>query len=174
MTRLPHGPRSPRARLGWAVGAQLALAGGLMLPLVPDHFGATTVTLRTEPVDPRDLLRGQYLVLGYSVSRVRAGAGVEEGRPAYVPLTRGSDGVWTGSEALAQRPASGVFLKGQVGWVSGGRASLNYGLERFYLSESAALQQERLGTAGLLASVKVARSGRARLVGLSRNGAAIR
>ena len=173
MSRLAW-PRTPRARLGWAVGAQLALAGGLLLPLVLDSFGAATVTLKTEPVDPRDLLRGRYLILGYGVSRARAGSGVEEGRPAYVPLTRGADGVWSGGEALARRPASGVFLKGQVQWLSGGRAFLNYGLERFYLSEGAAPQQERLGTAGLLASVQVARSGRARLLGLSRDGVEIR
>ena len=76
--------------------------------------------------------------------------------------------------ATAERPASGVFLRGRVQWVEGGRAVLNYGLERFYVSEDAARLEEERGASGLRARVRVAPSGRARLLGLSRDGVEIR
>lgn len=45
--------------LGWIVAGRIALLRS------PD-----TVTLRTEPVDPRDLFRGDYVTLAYGISRL--------------------------------------------------------------------------------------------------------
>ena len=44
--------------------------------------GAPTVLLQTRPVDPRDLLRGDYMILNYEVSRVP----LPEGSPAEAAL----------------------------------------------------------------------------------------
>lgn len=165
---------TPRGRLGLAVAAQLGLVGGLVSPAVLDGFGAREVLLKTAPVDPRDLLRGQYLTLGYPVSRVEAGPGVQSGRVAYVPLERGPDGFWTGKRAVSARPGSGVFLRGRVLWTNGGKATLNYGIERFYLSEDGARVEEGRGAAGLRARVRVSPSGRARLLELWRGETRIR
>ena len=45
----------------------------------------TEVTLKTEPVDPRDLLRGDYVVLGYALLR-----GYSLGEHPAVPLGEAS------------------------------------------------------------------------------------
>ena len=49
-----------------------------------------TIRLRTVPVDPRDLLRGDYVILGYEISRIPDAAGntgVTDGR-CFVLLRR--------------------------------------------------------------------------------------
>src|SRR5688500_4585292 len=61
----------------------------------------TEVILATVPVDPRDLFRGDYVVLNYEISSLHA-CEPKEGRDAYVALTEDGDGVW--------RPSSGVAL----------------------------------------------------------------
>ena len=167
-------PVGSRERLGLAVAAQLLLVGGLLSPALLDSVGAQEVMLETVPVDPRDLLRGQYLTLGYRVSRVQAGPDVKGGQFAYVPLHKSVNGLWTGERAVASRPGTGVFLRGRVQWISAGQATLNYGVERFYLSEEAARIEEGRGAAGLRARVRVAPSGRARLLELWRENARIR
>jgi len=156
------------------VAAQLLLVAGLLSPALLDSVGAQEVILETAPVDPRDLLRGQYLTLGYRVSRVQAGPDVKDGQVAYVPLEKGRSGVWTGERAVANRPETGVFLRGRVQRISADQANLNYGIERFYLSEEAARVEEGRGAAGLRARVRVAPSGRARLLELWRENAQIR
>ena len=40
-----------------------------------ERASATVVLLETVPVDPRDLLRGDYMILGYKIGRVPAPAG---------------------------------------------------------------------------------------------------
>ncbi|SMB81279.1 GDYXXLXY domain-containing protein [Deinococcus hopiensis] len=164
----------PRERLALAVTAQLLLVGGLLSPALLDSVRAQEVMLETAPVDPRDLLRGQYLTLAYRVSRVQAGPDVNGGQVAYVPLRKSSKGVWTGERAVATRPGGGVFLQGRVQWINAGQATLNYGIERFYLSEEAARSEEGRGAAGLRARVRVAPSGRARLLELWRENERIR
>lgn len=163
-----------RRRLGVAVAVQLLLVGLLLSPSLVDGFGAREITLITAPVDPRDLLRGQYLTLRYGVNQVRAGADVQPGRAAYVPLREGAGGIWTGERATSERPSSGVFLKGQVEWTNQGRANLSYGIERFYLSEETAGSEAAQASGGLQARVSVAPSGRARLLQLWRGDERIR
>ena len=51
---------------------------GLIAAMVYDRMRVlrhgSEVTLQTRPVDPRDFLRGDYVVLNYEISNVPAGA----------------------------------------------------------------------------------------------------
>ncbi|ACO47122.1 GDYXXLXY domain-containing protein [Deinococcus deserti] len=159
-------------RLSLAVAAQLALAFGLLVPGTVDRLNGQEITLETRLADPRDVLRGQYMTLEYPISRVAADPDVKAPGVAYVPLVERA-GLWTGDRATSRRPTSGIFLRGRVQAVVDGQALLTYGLERFYLSETAA--QEQVQASGeLRARVLVGASGRSRLLGLSRGGVAIR
>lgn len=110
----------------------------------------TEVLLKTAPVDPRDLLRGDYVILTYDVSTVPT-AVITGARPSpvdYVPLNvrlkPGAEGFWAVSEAsvapLVGQDGS-VVLKSQpvqiseYQWEEGGSVSLTYGIERFYVPE---------------------------------------
>jgi uncharacterized membrane-anchored protein len=90
------------------------------------------VLIRVEPVDPYDPFRGEYVALSYRISRVpHPSAGV-----VYVPLHR--DGVaWTGTRAVAKRPASGTFIRGRVD-----EGAIDFGIETFYVQEGTARRYE--------------------------------
>ncbi|WP_293807966.1 GDYXXLXY domain-containing protein [uncultured Bosea sp.] len=58
--------------------------------------GGTEIRLKTVPIDPRDLFRGDYVVLAYPISTVDADtagkAGFERGERVYVSLGRDEQG----------------------------------------------------------------------------------
>ncbi len=110
------------------------------------------VLLKVEPIDPRDLLRGDYVRLGYEISNVPvklvgntpAGEFRSEDGPIFVRLGRDQDGFWrTRSASLgapAGAPPSGeVDIRGAIqrGWILGPEASfsVSYGIDRYYVPE---------------------------------------
>lgn len=109
------------------------------------------VLLKVQPVDPRDLLRGDYVRLGYDISTVPAplftppptGDGDYEAKPVWVLLHEQDDGYFGVKSAAFDRALLPAAEAGEVvvsGIASGtpaasGSASVDYGLERFYLPE---------------------------------------
>lgn len=113
------------------------------------------IVLEVEPVDPRDLLRGDYVRLGYNISRLpgalfgAAGATVEAPPPAsrpvvFVRLRAGADGIWQpvaatyGAPPPAALQPGEVDLRGVADYRTGPAAQtvlVSYGIERFYLPE---------------------------------------
>lgn len=110
------------------------------------------VLLKVEPVDPRDLLRGDYVRLGYEIRNVPvklvanapASEFVTEEGPVFVRLGRDPDGYWrVRSAALGApqgaAPAGEVDIRGTAsgGWTLGPDASISvtYGIERYYVPE---------------------------------------
>ncbi|MDO8649302.1 MAG: GDYXXLXY domain-containing protein [Candidatus Peregrinibacteria bacterium] len=69
---------------------ELAMVFGLFLPYVLHMRNGTVITLRTEPIDPMSIFRGQYVVLGY-----QAGADLpakwEGGQTVYAVLEKKGD-----------------------------------------------------------------------------------
>ena len=67
--------RIPKAVL---FGVALLVQCALLILMVADRMQilreGREVTLQTQPVDPRDRLRGDYVVLGYDISQLPAGA----------------------------------------------------------------------------------------------------
>jgi uncharacterized membrane-anchored protein len=108
------------------------------------------VVLKTEPVDPRDLLRGDYVTLGYSISSFPAAeiegsatARIDESSPVYVALKKGADGIWEKSRAsvspIADLKPDEALITGRslYGFTpkSSDTVRVNYGIERFYVPE---------------------------------------
>ena len=66
------------------------------------------IRLKTAPVDPRDLLRGDYVILNYDISSFPTskvnGTKPAEGKLGnlFVRLSPGADGFWTVAEASFQ------------------------------------------------------------------------
>ncbi|MCV9997123.1 GDYXXLXY domain-containing protein [Pararhizobium sp. YC-54] len=108
------------------------------------------VVLKTVPVDPRDLLRGDYVILAYNISTIPAGK-VTGGFPTEatdaqlsVRLAKQPDGFWGVAEAsfgaltanegsVIARSAPFYFYPA----ADGQQSSLNvdYGIERYYVPE---------------------------------------
>lgn len=110
------------------------------------------VLLKVEPVDPRDLLRGDYVALGYDISRIPtrlianipAGQTRSDDTPITVRLSKGVDGYWQASAAWlgtapGAAPADQADIAGHIssGWdlTPGTTVTVDYGIERFYLPE---------------------------------------
>lgn len=112
----------------------------------------TEIVLEVRPIDPRDLLRGDYVVLGYNITSVPVSlfpeppSGEERRREktVFVRLAPGEDGIWQAiaaryDEPPAARPGEGeVDIRGttRASWsVDGEAIDVDYGIERFYVPE---------------------------------------
>lgn len=128
--------------LGWVVAGRAAILRS-----------GTEVLLKIEPVDPRDLLRGNYVALQYDIStipfeivtNVPAGASKIEAGPVFVRLRKEADGYWRAASATFDAPPSTpptpdeADIKGHVSdsWIypEGMQIHPDYGIGRFYLPE---------------------------------------
>jgi len=115
------------------------------------------VLLETRPVDPRDLLRGDYLILSYKISDVPLDLfmpprtnGLPPGQTVYVALEpRGQFHEVVRASTEPIEPAAGhIVLKGrtQIWWGGNARtnAHLEYGLERYYVREGTGNPQGKI------------------------------
>ncbi|MDQ6432947.1 GDYXXLXY domain-containing protein [Mesorhizobium sp. LHD-90] len=128
------------------------------------------VLLKVEPVDPRDLLRGDYVRLGYDISTIPRDLvsfgppdEAERGADVYVRLRRQPDGFWGVNSAYVDAPPAEPFGDGEVE-LHGTLAysgpddpiRVDYGIERFYLPEGEGKPIERdmrVRSFGILAAV---------------------
>jgi uncharacterized membrane-anchored protein len=125
-----------------------------------------TVLLQVVPVDPRDLFRGDYVILGYEFSRPRGmmRAGVSAGTPVYVSLVPEPGGQhWHVETISAQRPAGGLYLQGR--YLASGRVEC--GIESYFVQEGQGHRYEQAVRSGrLYAEIAVDRNGQAVVRGL--------
>ncbi|GAB4351244.1 MAG: GDYXXLXY domain-containing protein [Oricola sp.] len=129
------------------------------------------VVLKTEPVDPRDLLRGQYVRLNYDISSLPAGFFTSaQGRvlgpgvPVYVRLRESPDGKWHAFRVAVEPPdgedtGDDVWIRGIARYglqLSPRAVAVDYGIERFYTPEAEAPGIEKRMREGMVTEVVVA------------------
>lgn len=166
-------------------GLQTSIFGYMIASRAAILRSGTEVLLKTAPVDPRDLLRGDYVVLSYDISTVPS-ASIRGPRPAvsgrtvmWVRLGKQPDGYWSVLESsFSELPAQDetVVLKSlpfHYYSVVDGDAdpTLSYGIERYYVpdGEGRALEAAR-GTETLSIAVKVSSAGTAQIRSLLLDG----
>ncbi|MFS8115956.1 GDYXXLXY domain-containing protein [Rhizobium jaguaris] len=112
------------------------------------------VLLKTAPIDPRDLLRGDYVTLNYDISRVPVSALIggaptenRKNQVLSVRLKRQDDGYWGIVESsfgrLEPKPDTVVLKTLPFDYFSYGDSapppqatiSVTYGIERYYVPE---------------------------------------
>ena len=154
-----------------AVGFQLLVLVGIVLAnTIPwAGSGVRTVLLKVVPVDPRDLMRGDYVILGYDISRVPPGAfpgrgggpGEREGRTVFVVLKPDEDGRhFHGEGVVDEPPATGAFIRGTM--EASGR--IVFGIEAYYVQEGKGkVYEQAVRDRRLSAEVALSRDGRAAL-----------
>jgi len=161
----------------------------------PSEVGQRFV-LRCQAIDPRDLMRGEYVTLGYEFSNpnpedikrlnrewiqlsgddrrgdVESYWILPEDTAVYVPLMVDAKGLASGGTPTLKRPESGPYLKGYAGTRRFG--SIRFGIEAFYVKEGTGTTWEKLRDQGqLVAEIGVLPDGRAGLVGLSKADASM-
>lgn len=112
MMRLLHLPAMVgRIPVLWRALAAIAVLSGGLFALVESRAAilrsGAEIRLRTVPVDPRDLFRGDYVVLNYEITTVKPAAGQGEfkrGDPVHVLLRPGPDGLAQAVGGYKDRP----------------------------------------------------------------------
>jgi len=166
-----------RGVLAAGVALQLVVLLGLIAVNAAPLLTGDTVLLRVVPLDPRDLLRGDYVILGYEFSRVKPSqlAGFPavaylnrrpdqsrwQNRTVYVSLVREADGEhWKAEKFSFQRPESGRFIRGRMTRYG----QLTFGIEQYYVQEGTGRKYEQaIRRGGVSARVAVDSEGRAKL-----------
>jgi len=139
------------------------ILGGFLLWSAWPLLTGTEIVLDTQPVDPFDPFRGQYMTIRYTVGSVPFEEGFSQGDTAYVHL-REEAGIWVYDDISKVKP-DGIFLKGNVERITGDTMRVTYGIEQFFFEHDADVP-----TRNITVKVKVSSGGTARIVELLQNG----
>ncbi|MFN0264185.1 GDYXXLXY domain-containing protein [Tepidamorphus sp. 3E244] len=186
-----------------ALPARALIAGGILVGLVQLAVPAAMIyqrnailasgaeiVLKTEPRDPRDPFRGDYVVLNYEISSVETdavpGAGDLARKDAVfvtiVPGEGASDAAWRIAAIDRTFPgtveAGAHVLKAKVtsvsNWSDRDRVLLRYGIESYFVPEGQGKDLENLVRDGdLSVIVAVTEDGQSAIKGLVKNGETI-
>ena len=130
-----------------AAAGQLAVLVGMIAVESAPLLVGQTIRLRVRPVDPRDLFRGDYVILDYDLNDMAAGAlqGSRDelaGRSVYVTLEPEAGGpYWCPVAAGLQPPEEGAYIRGR--YDGGPRQPVKFGIEAYFVQEGAGLEWER-------------------------------
>lgn len=108
------------------------------------------IVMQVQPLDPRDLFRGDYVTLGYPITQFNIAGeqlpdGVERGGAFYAVLRKGENDAWSVARVAASYPkdaaADEAVIRGRVqnvytgpegkGYTLNGR----YGIETYFVEE---------------------------------------
>ncbi|MDP2926731.1 MAG: GDYXXLXY domain-containing protein [bacterium] len=123
-----------------AIALQMVIVFAIVIFKVSVLSGGTDVLLRIEPVDPRDMLRGDYATFQYSNisnldSYIFGGQQIGNGDTVYVVL-RQSRKYWMAQNVQKTKPLNGeIALKGKVVSVGDSRIRVVYGIEEYFIPE---------------------------------------
>jgi uncharacterized membrane-anchored protein len=183
---------APKAALfGAAALTELALLTLMVIDRVQILREGTEVILQTRPVDPRDILRGDYVVLNYDISQLPAGPLQNEPAGArnpivFVKLAPNRDGLYEAisvhADAVAVKSPE-VLIRGRVayGATCGPRGhafcdklQVRYDLESYFVPEGDGRKLEQVrNQRKLLVVAAVMPSGRAAIKRLLVDGESV-
>ena len=159
--------RKTAACLGTAIGFQIIVLVGMVAKAAMPLWTGTEIHVKTIPVDPRSMFRGNYARLGYEFGILPKGAlnetdGLRVGEVVYVRLEPGADDLFAFAGASLEPPADGIFLRGRfVNAFEPHR--VRYGIEAFFAPKERALTLETGLRGGGVAVLMVTDRGRAAL-----------
>ncbi len=184
MSTKPHMPILPPwkdpAKIGLAIFTafvfQLVILAGLSGKGLVPRITSDRVRFEVIPVDPRDLLRGEYIILGYEFSRLPEDVSLldetlrshkinqnsnQKNIHVYVTLKFDlQQDLYKGIFFASTPPTKGRYLKGKL--ISNNR--IEFGIESFYLQEGKGLIYEQaIRKKKLVAEVYLAPDGSAQM-----------
>lgn len=144
------------------------------------------IVVQTSRLDPRDLMRGDYVILGYDFSSIAQkevqGATEHYSGNVFVVVKKGADGLWhlsrTSVKAFDDLAGDEVQLKGETThpfWnLTDGNIGLRFGIERYYVPEGEGLAIEgELREDNITAVIAVSKAGTAQIKALQNKGVKI-
>ncbi|UOQ66465.1 GDYXXLXY domain-containing protein [Hymenobacter volaticus] len=166
---LPQMQESRRRQgVRWLVVAQVLFVLAVAAAGYATASFGRTITLRSTPVDPRDLLYGDYLNLNYSISQIPGhlwrGPDMPRRKQAVYVVLESRQGNYEAVGVYPQEPtvpANQVVLRGWVADAFRRSIRLRYGFERYYVPEDTGRKLKPKQT--LRVQVSIAPWGQARI-----------
>ena len=146
------------AKKFWMLLAAVALVqSAMLLKIVWDRQRllktGREIVMQVVPVDPRDIMRGDYVTLGYGISPMRRSAlkdsasltGLGRGAPVYVTIRPDTASNWTPVNVSVAYPADvadgDAVLKGRVQYIwdeannDNANLAVTFGIESYFVPE---------------------------------------
>ncbi len=168
-----------QAWLRWGAVAliQVALIGAPLAERVTVRLNGREAVLAMRPVDPRDLLRGDYVIINLEIGRIdpatlREPFQVGEYGRVWVVLEPDADGVARPVEILTTPPNDGrLAISGRVlGHSTDSAIFIDYGIDAFYVPEGAGKEIEQVDASRLRLVVAISPDGRSLPLRLLQDG----
>jgi uncharacterized membrane-anchored protein len=145
---------------------QFIVLSGMYVSAAMPLWTGTEIKVKTIPVDPRSMFRGNYARLRYDFSTLEDlntpdKATLRNGEVIYITLKPGSNGLHEFSEVSLEKPKSGIFLRGRL--QNRYRFDVRYGIEAFFAPKHKAMEIERHLRKSGVAVLMVSSQGKARI-----------
>ncbi len=160
------------AALAFMIAFQCIVLSAEYINAVYPLWTGQEIKLKTIPIDPRSLFRGNYARLRYDISNIPAKdinklITPRHGEIIYVKLKAEADGVYAYNGVSPNKPDNGIHIRGRVqthrGRINAGNYQVKYGIEAYFAPKEKAIALEhKLRNKGL-AIVMVAKNGKATL-----------
>lgn len=138
----------------------IALAAGTTLYNEMILQNGTEILLKVKPVDPRDLLRGDYVALHYEINTLPENMKVEyREREVYVTLSEQADKTYKISNVGFEIPKNKIFLKGELY----GKRIYYPGIEKYFIKEGKGKEIEKKLQNGGIVKISAGKNGYARI-----------
>ncbi|MCR8634138.1 MULTISPECIES: GDYXXLXY domain-containing protein [Paenibacillus] len=157
----------------WIVLLQVLFLGGIAGSYYAVDWFGEEIKLKTVPVDPRDMLYGDYVTLSYEVSQLSPalwkgeGELPKQGSRVFVQL-KPENGLYVASGIYSDKPAAipgEAVLKGRVSYSWNEMIRVEYGIEQYYVPEGTGKELEEKAR-NMIVAVKIASWGQAKIAGL--------
>lgn len=177
---------SRRPKLYTVIAIQLVLLFSVILSAWSIDWKGEEILLKTEPVDPFDLFRGDYVILGYDINTLNASLLadlpteqiekdaseiIKRNTPVYVVLEPG-DKYYEAVSVYTKQPnlqLNQKMIRGKVDYAYERNLFISYGIERYYLEEKTGEEVEKIREK-IDVVVKVTPAGRAKVDHLELDG----
>lgn len=150
-----------------AVVLQVCVLVGMVVKAAMPLWTGQEIHVKTIPVDPRSIFRGNYALLNYEISQLPKRALSEhptlrKGEVVYISLHQDDQGLYQYTDASLNQPDTGVFLRGRIA-NSVPPYRVKYGIEAYFAPKEKAIKLERDLRDGGIAVLMVSDSGQVAL-----------
>ena len=148
--------------------AQIVILAGEYGNAVYPLWTGQEIKLKTVPVDPRSLFRGNYARLRYDISTVKSpqlAKKVRNGEVVYIELQADEQGIYQFKQLHLKQPDSGIYIRGrlQQRYRSQENYRIRYGIEAYFAPKDKALALQKDLRDGGIALVMLSKNGKATL-----------
>ncbi len=174
MNNLQKPKRGMLIGLGLVILLQTGILAMIYINAQIPLWTGSPILLKTRPVDPRSLFRGNYALLNYDISRIPAQEintlrTPRRNERVYVSLTPGPNQVYTYQGVSFEKPESGTYIRGRIqnnGRRTMGSYRIRYGIEAYFAPKEKALALEHKLRTSAVANIYITDSGKPALEGI--------